>query len=86
MQIHVFLTSAVVGGEGVSFTPRPLYPGGKSSRYQLDRRLGGSQRRSARYGEVKILDPTGARTLTHPWSSQSLYRLRLCGCRLDYLA
>jgi len=27
----------------VSFTPRPLYPQGKSSRYPLHRRLGRSQ-------------------------------------------
>jgi hypothetical protein len=24
--IHIFLTSALVGGEVVNFTPRPLYP------------------------------------------------------------
>jgi hypothetical protein len=28
----------------VSFTPLPLHPRGRSSRYQLDRRLGGSER------------------------------------------
>jgi hypothetical protein len=41
----------------MSFTPRPLYPQGKSPRYPLDRRLGGPQSRSGR-GEDKILDPT----------------------------
>jgi hypothetical protein len=35
----------------VSFTPRPLYPRGKSPRYPLDRRLGGPQGRSGRCGE-----------------------------------
>jgi hypothetical protein len=35
----------------VSFTPRPLYPRGKSPQYQLDRRLGGPQSRSGRLGE-----------------------------------
>jgi hypothetical protein len=30
----------------------------------LDRRLGGPQSRSGRYGEAKILDPTGTRTPT----------------------
>jgi hypothetical protein len=30
----------------VSFTPRPLYPQGKSPWYPLDRRLGGPQSRS----------------------------------------
>jgi hypothetical protein len=38
----------------VSFTPRPLYPHGKSPWYPLDRRLGGPQSRSGRGGEEKI--------------------------------
>jgi hypothetical protein len=42
---------ALVGDEGVSFTPRQLYPRGKSPRFPLDRRLGGLQSRSARGGE-----------------------------------
>jgi len=37
----------------VSFTPRPLYPHGKSPGYLLDRRLGGSHSRSRRGGEEK---------------------------------
>jgi hypothetical protein len=41
------------------FTPRTLYSRGKSPRYPLDRRLGGPQSRSGRFGEEKILDPTG---------------------------
>jgi hypothetical protein len=59
----------------VSFTPRPLYPRGKSPLYPLDRRLGGP------HGEVKILAPTGTRTPTlgRPASRQSLYRLRYPG-------
>jgi hypothetical protein len=62
----------------VNFTPLALYPRGKSPRYPLDRRLGGSQSRSGRYGEVKILDPTGARTrpLCRPAHRQSQYRVR----------
>jgi hypothetical protein len=48
----------------VSFTPLPLYPFGKSPLYALDKRLVGPQSRSGRYGEVKILDPTGTRTPT----------------------
>jgi hypothetical protein len=35
----------------VNFTPRPLYPRGKSPRYPMDRRLGGPQSRSGRFGE-----------------------------------
>jgi hypothetical protein len=56
----------------VSFTPRPLYPRGKSSRYPLDRRMGRSQDRPERRGEKKILPP---RTRT-PACSHWLYRRR----------
>jgi hypothetical protein len=55
----------------VSFTPRPLYPQGKSLRYPLDRRLGGPQSRSGRHGEEKNLGPTGTRSPTP--SSSRLY-------------
>jgi hypothetical protein len=41
----------------VSFTPLPLY-----TRYPLDKRFGGPQSHSRRYGEVKVLDSTGTRT------------------------
>jgi hypothetical protein len=34
----------------VSFTPRPLYPQGKSPRYPWEMRLGGRQSRSGRGG------------------------------------
>jgi hypothetical protein len=40
-----------------SFTPRPLCPQGKSPRYPLCRRLGGSKSRSRRCGEEKNLLP-----------------------------
>jgi hypothetical protein len=46
----------------LSFTPRPLYPGGKSSRCPLAKRLGGPQCRSGRCGEDKNLSPAGNRT------------------------
>jgi hypothetical protein len=39
----------------VSFTTRPLYHGGKSTRYPLHRRLGGSQSQFGRCGEEKNL-------------------------------
>jgi hypothetical protein len=48
-KIHVFLTSALVGG--VSFTPLPIYTRGKIPRYPLARRLGGHQNSSGRRGE-----------------------------------
>jgi hypothetical protein len=57
--IRVFVTLALIGGEWSTFLP--LYPRGK--------RLGGLQSRSGRYGEVKILDHTGTRTLTSRLSS-----------------
>jgi hypothetical protein len=50
----------------VKFTPRPLYPQGKSPRYPLDRRLGGPQSQSGWFREEKILHPTGTRTPTPP--------------------
>jgi hypothetical protein len=41
----------------VSFTPRLLYPQGKSPWYPLNRRLDGLQRRSGRGGEEKNSQP-----------------------------
>jgi hypothetical protein len=53
------------------FTPRPFYSLGKSRRYPLDTGFRGPQRRSGRYREMKILDPTGTRNSTplssSPW-------------------
>jgi hypothetical protein len=42
---------------GVNFTPRPLYPQGKSPWGPLDWRLGGPQNRSGRGGEEKNSQP-----------------------------
>jgi hypothetical protein len=71
--IHIFLTSALVGGEWSS-TPLPLYTRGKAPRYPLDRRLAGPQSRSGQCGEEKILDPTRTQNPTrHPAHSQLLY-------------
>jgi hypothetical protein len=41
----------------VSFSPRPLYSGGKNRRYLLDRRLDVPENWSACYGEEKNLLP-----------------------------
>jgi hypothetical protein len=50
VSIHVFLASALVGGEwSASLRER-------ASLYPLHRRLGGHQSRSGRHAEVKILD------------------------------
>jgi hypothetical protein len=78
VQIHVFLTSALVRGEwsasrSVCFIPEEIAP-----RYPLDRRLGGPQNLSGGHGEEKNLNLTGP--VIHPLlsrtRSQSLYRLR----------
>jgi hypothetical protein len=61
IQIHVFLTSALIQGEWSASRPGPHYPQGKNP---LDRKLGGPQSLSGRYQAVKILDPTGIRTPT----------------------
>jgi hypothetical protein len=61
----------------VSFTPRPLYPQGKSPWHTLDRKLGGPQSRSGRGGEEKNSQPTpGIKPLNpdHPARSPVLYR------------
>jgi hypothetical protein len=43
VQIHVFLISALVGGEWSAIRPLLLYPWGKNPWYPLDRSLGGPQ-------------------------------------------
>jgi hypothetical protein len=55
VQIHVFLTSALVGGEWSDSRPGRFTPG-KSPRYPLDRRLGGPQNRSGGHGKEEFLD------------------------------
>jgi hypothetical protein len=62
----------------VSFTPRPLYPQGKSPWYLSDRRLDGSQSLSGCGGEEKsFLHPPGfeSRSSDRPSHSQSLPEL-----------
>jgi hypothetical protein len=67
--IHIFLTSALAGGEWSALRPGRFTSGEKSLRYPLDRSLGGPQNRSGRRGEEKILDPTGTRIPTPSSSS-----------------
>jgi hypothetical protein len=45
----------------VRFTPRPLYPQGKTPWYPVDKRLGGPQIRSGRGGEEKNSQPVAQR-------------------------
>jgi hypothetical protein len=54
--IHIFLTSALAGGEWSASRPESFTPG-KEPLVPLDRRLGEPQTRSGRFGEEKILDP-----------------------------
>jgi hypothetical protein len=67
----------------VSFTPRPLYPRGKSPRYPLDRRLGGPQPVWTILRRENSWPPPGLelRSLGHPARSLSLYRLLYPGSR-----
>jgi hypothetical protein len=80
---HVFLTSALVRGEWSASRPCCFTPGRKSPRNPLDRRFGGLQSRSGRYGEEKFLDPieTNSCPLRRPARSQSLHRLSYSGLR-----
>jgi hypothetical protein len=53
VQLHSFFDLGSRWRWVVSFTPRPLYPQGKSPWYPSDRRLSGSQSRSGRDEEEK---------------------------------
>jgi hypothetical protein len=58
--IPVFLTWALAGGEWSDSRPCRFNPPPTGRDHGT--RLGGPQRRSGRYGEAKILDPTATRT------------------------
>jgi hypothetical protein len=67
VQINVFLTSALAGGEWSASRPGRFTPGESAPpphRYPLDRSMSGPQSRFEIYGEVTILDPTGVRIPT----------------------
>jgi hypothetical protein len=64
VDIHIFLTLALVGGELSSSRLGRLTLGETAVRYPLDRRLSGPQYRSGRRGEEKNLDRAGIRTPT----------------------
>jgi hypothetical protein len=59
--IHIFLTSALAGGEWSASCLGRLTHGERAPRYTFDR-LGGPQNRSGRRGEDKNLAPAGTRT------------------------
>jgi hypothetical protein len=79
--IHVFLTSAVVGGEWSASRLGLFTAKGNSPRYPLYRRLGGPQSRCGRRGEEKIFDPTVTRTPTpsviQPIASHYTYEFKI---------
>jgi hypothetical protein len=67
--LYLILTSALAGGEWSASRPGRFTPG-ESPRYPLNRRLGEPQNRSGRFGEEKILDPSGIRIPTPRSSSR----------------
>jgi hypothetical protein len=87
VEIHVFLTSALVGGEWSDSRPCRFTPRGKSSRCPLDRKLVGPQRRLDDVEQRKFLtlQALELRPLGRPARSQSLYRLRYPGGLFDSL-
>jgi hypothetical protein len=56
VQIHILLTSILVGGEWPASCPGSFNPG-KSPRHPLSRRLGGLQSRSGQRGKEEIFLP-----------------------------
>jgi hypothetical protein len=66
VEIQVFLTSVLVGGEWSASRPGKFIPGG----YPLDRRLCEPQNPSGRSKEENIYDSVGTRTPTPLSSSQ----------------
>ena len=50
VKLHSFLSSALVGRSVVNLTPQPLNPRGKEPWYPWNRKLGGPQNRSGRFG------------------------------------
>jgi hypothetical protein len=68
VEIHVYLTLALVGGEWSASRPGRFTPG-EITRYPLNRGLGEPQNRSGRRGEEKNLASTRTRTSTPRSSS-----------------
>jgi hypothetical protein len=76
----------------VSFTPLPLYSQRNFLRYPLDRRLGGPQSRSGRFGDEKNLSMQGIETgpsssypVAIPTDSIQAY-FRSCLCLFPFLS
>jgi hypothetical protein len=61
VQIHVFLTSALDGGEQSASRSSHFTPG-KEPPVPMDRRMGEPHSHSGQYAKVKILDITATQT------------------------
>jgi hypothetical protein len=84
VQSHIFLTSALAGGEWSASRPGRFNPGKRAPGTHW---IGDWVDPRASLDDVeKILDPTGNRTppLGRPARSQSLYRLRYPGSNLKF--
>jgi hypothetical protein len=84
--LHSYLDLGTRWSWVVSFTPRSLYPQGKSPWYPLDRRLSGIQSRSGRGGlEKNSQPPPGIESQNpdRPARSQALYRLSYHGSQIS---
>jgi hypothetical protein len=62
VQIHVFFTSALIGGGWSASLSDRFISEERATRYPLGRRLGGPQNQSRRHGEEDIIEPTGTRS------------------------
>jgi hypothetical protein len=69
----------------VSFTPRPLYSQGKSSRYPLDRKLNGPQSWSGKVVKRQSTTSFGTRTPGHPARSPALYHWSISAAGINLL-
>jgi hypothetical protein len=85
VSIHIFLTSALVGGEWSAsrpgrFTPEEKAPGTYWIRGWVDPRAGLDNMEKGKFLTLPGLEP---QPLSRPARSQSLYRLRYPGSRIS---
>jgi hypothetical protein len=81
VQIHIFLTSALVGGQWSASCPGRFMLRERTPRYPLDRRLGGPQAGLDDIEKLKFLALLGLklRPLSRSARRQSIYRLSYRG-------
>jgi hypothetical protein len=78
VQIHIFLTSALAGGEWLASCPGRFTPG-----YPLDRKLGEPQSRSGRREEEKILYPSVVQSVASRYTNCAVPAPLFVGLRLN---